>query len=44
MKHGDKMNKYEDDIQHIFAILKQLVNKPNRPRQRIGFRRSNEET
>jgi hypothetical protein len=32
-----------EDIQSIFAVLKELLNPPQEPRPRIGFRRSGEE-
>jgi hypothetical protein len=32
-----------DDIQMIFAALKQLLNPPQEPRPRIGFRRRDEQ-
>ena len=32
-----------EDIQMIFAALKQLLNPPQEPRPRIGFRRNNEQ-
>lgn len=32
-----------DDIQMIFAALKELLNPPQEPRPRIGFRRPGEE-
>jgi len=40
--HDSKMNKHEEDVKNIFAVLKELINEPNPPRQRIGFRRNNE--
>ena len=44
LRQDIKMNKYEEDIQLIFETLKELLNPPaGEPRQRIGFRRSNEE-
>lgn len=41
--HNGKMNKYEEDIRIIFGGLKKLLNPPQKPGQRIGFRKSNEE-
>lgn len=38
MKQNGKMNKYEEDIQVIFKALKQLINPPQPPRERIGFK------
>lgn len=43
LRQDMKMNKYEEDIQLIFETLKELLNPPAEPRQRIGFRRSTEE-
>ncbi len=37
MKQNGKMNKYEENIQVIFKALKQLINPPQQPRERIGF-------
>ena len=36
--HDGKMKKYDEDIQIIFTALKQLINRPQPPRQRIGFK------
>ncbi len=38
MTQDGKMKKYEEDIQVIFKALKQLINPPQPPRQRIGFK------
>ncbi len=38
LKQDGKMKKYEEDIQIIFKALKQLLNPPQQPRQRIGFK------
>jgi hypothetical protein len=38
MKQDGKMKKYEEDIQIIFKALKQLLNQPQQPRERIGFK------
>ena len=43
MKQDGKMKKYENDIRMIFEVLKELLNPPQEPRKRIGFRISNEE-
>lgn len=43
MKQDSKMKGYENDIQTIFDALKELLNPPSQPRQRIGFRRKDEE-
>jgi len=37
-----KVTEHDDDIQIIFKYLKQLLNPPQEPRSRIGFRRTNE--
>jgi hypothetical protein len=34
----NKVNHHQDDIKVIFEALKQLIHKPNPPRERIGFR------
>jgi len=34
----NKVNHHQDDIEVIFEALKQLIHKPNPPRERIGFR------
>ena len=38
MKQDEKMNKYGEEIQLIFAYLKELLNPPNPQRERIGFK------
>lgn len=38
MTNDAKMKKYDEDIQVIFKVLKQLVNPPQAPRKRIGFK------
>ncbi len=38
MKQDGKLKKHEDDIQIIFKALKQLLNPPQQPRERIGFK------
>lgn len=38
LKQDGKMKKYEEDIQIIFKALKQLLNPPQQPMQRIGFK------
>jgi hypothetical protein len=38
-----KVDRHDEDIQVIFAYLKQLLNPPQEPRPRIGFRRLSEE-
>lgn len=42
MKQNTRMKKSEEDIQMIFAALKELLNPPQEPRPRIGFRRPDE--
>jgi hypothetical protein len=42
LKQDTRMNKHEEDIQMIFAALKELLNLPREPRPRIGFRRADE--
>lgn len=42
IKQDGKMKKYEEDIQLIFAALKELLNPPQEPRPRIGFKRGDE--
>jgi hypothetical protein len=43
IKQGGKIKKHDEDIRLIFDYLKQLLNPPQEPRPRIGFRRPNEE-
>jgi hypothetical protein len=38
-----KLSKHDKDIQLIFQYLKQLLNPPQPPRRKIGFRRKGEE-
>jgi hypothetical protein len=38
MQQDGKMKQYEKDIQVIFEALKQLLNPPQEPRKRIGFK------
>ncbi len=42
LKHSNRMQKNEEDIQLIFKSLKALLTPPDDPRPRIGFRRPNE--
>jgi ORF6N domain len=42
IKQGVKLKKHDEDIKLIFNCLKQLLNPPQEPRTRIGFRRPNE--
>jgi hypothetical protein len=41
MQQDGKMKQYEKDIQIIFEALKQLLNTPQEPRKRIGFKPDN---
>jgi hypothetical protein len=41
-KMEKKITGHDNDIQIIFGYLKQLLNPPNEPRPRVGFKRSNE--
>jgi hypothetical protein len=43
MKQDTKIKGNEDDIQIIFGALKELLNPPSQHRQRIGFRRKDED-
>lgn len=43
LKQDERTNKHEDEIQYIFKALKQLLNAPNPPRKRIGYKTSEEE-
>jgi hypothetical protein len=38
IKNESKMKKYDEDIQVIFKVLKQLINQPQPPMSRIGFK------
>jgi len=38
-----KLTGHDDDIRLIFKYPKQLLNPPQQPRTKIGFRRKNEE-
>ena len=42
-KIESKLTGHDEDIQLIFKYLKQLLNPPQQPRRKIGFKRSNEE-
>ena len=42
LKQDSKTNRHEEDIEMIFKALKQLLNPPQEPRPRIGFRRKDE--
>jgi len=42
INQGGRMKKNEEDIQVIFAALKELLRSPDDSRPRIGFRRANE--
>lgn len=42
IKQGGKLQKHDQDIRLIFEYLKQLLNPPDEPRPRVGFRRADE--
>lgn len=42
MKQDEKMNKYGEEIQTIFNVLKQMMAPPQEPRKRIGYKRKDE--
>jgi hypothetical protein len=42
IKQNSRIKQSEEDIQMVFAALKQLLNPPLEPRPRIGFRRQSE--
>ena len=37
-----KVSSHDDDIKVIFKYLKQMINQPDKPRPRVGFRRKDE--
>ena len=41
-KIENKLTGHDEDLQKVFKYLKQLLNSPQVPRRKIGFRRSNE--
>jgi len=43
LKQDTKIDKHEQEIQLIFETLKELINPPQEPRPRIGFRRKDEQ-
>ena len=43
LQHDVGINKQEENVQMIFQALKQLLNPPQEPRPRIGFRRKEEQ-
>ena len=43
IKQGGKLKKHDEDIRRIFGYLKVLLDPPQEPRPRIGFRRKDEE-
>jgi phage regulator Rha-like protein len=43
LQHDVGINKQEEDVRLIFQALKQLLNPPEEPRARIGFRRKEEQ-
>jgi hypothetical protein len=42
-QHDVGLNNREEDVQLIFQALKKLLNPPQEPRARIGFRRKEEQ-
>ena len=42
IKQNSRIKQSEEDIQMVFTALKQLLNPPEEPRPRIGFRRQSE--
>lgn len=38
----NKITKHDDEIQEIFSYLRQLINPPQEPRRKIGFKQNNE--
>jgi hypothetical protein len=40
-KSDKKINKHENEIQLIFKVIKQLIEKPELPRKRIGYKTEN---
>ena len=42
-KMEKKLDHHDEDIALIFQYLKQLLNSPQTPRRKIGFRRNGEE-
>jgi len=42
IRQDGRMKKHEEDIQKIFGALKELLNPPQEPRPRMGFRRAEE--
>ena len=42
-KMEKKLSRHDEDITLIFQYLKQLLNPPQTPRRKIGFRRNEEE-
>ena len=42
IKQNSRIKQSEEDIQMVFAALKELLNPPLEPRPRIGFRRQSE--
>jgi hypothetical protein len=38
LQHDHHLKKHEDEIQLIFKAIKQLINTPNQPRTKIGYR------
>ncbi|MCB9251858.1 MAG: ORF6N domain-containing protein [Flavobacteriales bacterium] len=43
LQQNEKTNKHEEEIQLIFNALKQLLNPPQEPRKRVGFKTSGQQ-
>jgi ORF6N domain len=43
LQHDTRMDKHDGEIQNVFQALKELLNPPQTPRPRIGFRRKDEQ-
>ncbi|HYV91931.1 MAG TPA: hypothetical protein VE978_09110, partial [Chitinophagales bacterium] len=43
IKVEGKVGKYDEDIQMIFEALKELMNPPQPPRKKIGYRLNNDD-
>lgn len=42
IKHDNRIEKKEEDIQRIFIVLKQLLDPPQEPRKKIGYKIGND--
>ena len=43
LKQGTKLDKHDREMEVVFKALKGLLNPPTEPRQKIGFKRNDEE-